>query len=447
MIDERLRQWADDRRHEPQATGSAVAAIAARASERKKTRRVLVAAGAANAAVAIVVALTMVLPGRSPELAVDVLYAEHGRGSAPALVGGAGRVVARVGDDLIGVAKRSVVTVAAANADGTRLVLEAGSMAAKVAPRATTFVVQAGAYEVRVIGTRFAVARIPDGVEVSVEEGVVEVVGSAVHRVEAGQRLTLDAAGARRAPLEGERAKALLTIGAAPAETAAPDAGARAPADLDAAVEAPGTPTRMSPDAGRVVKPRRAGPKTRAAPRRPSPTPPIPTPPLPPRPESRDRPPERAAAPATVDLSALRAQILAGDPSGAKAALEAHLAQRPDDVAALRLLATACTRAKDLDGARRAWRAVAAASTGADRIRARFQVATLHQRAADHEAAVEDLRSLIDEGAGPLEPDARLRLAASLEALGRDSRLEYRAIIERFPGTAAADAAASKLRR
>jgi RNA polymerase sigma factor (sigma-70 family) len=106
--------------------------------------------------------------------------------------------------------------------DGSRITLDAGSRARleyfgsrrvvhllegraffAVAPDAARpFVVEAGAARVTVLGTRFAVERGGDAVEVGVESGRVRVeatVGAAVLELEPGQRARVDAAtGARR---------------------------------------------------------------------------------------------------------------------------------------------------------------------------------------------------------------------------------------------------------
>jgi len=84
----------------------------------------------------------------------------------------------------------STVVVGDVPKGGTLIVVDRGSIVCDVAPRAPhePLIVQAGAAQVRVVGTRFKVQRDGEAARVSVEHGVVEVaMGGRLTRVAAGQ--------------------------------------------------------------------------------------------------------------------------------------------------------------------------------------------------------------------------------------------------------------------
>jgi hypothetical protein len=84
----------------------------------------------------------------------------------------------------------STVVIGAATERGMLLVLDRGSVVCDVTPRSASapLIVQAGATQIRVVGTRFRVQRDGEAVKVAVEHGVVEVtMNSHVSRVRAGQ--------------------------------------------------------------------------------------------------------------------------------------------------------------------------------------------------------------------------------------------------------------------
>lgn len=82
-----------------------------------------------------------------------------------------------VGDALLVVAPHSLVMVDGDGDHGIDVVLDRGAVTCEVAPRRgrPPFVVDSGDVRVRVVGTRFAVARDADGTSVEVDHGVVEV--------------------------------------------------------------------------------------------------------------------------------------------------------------------------------------------------------------------------------------------------------------------------------
>jgi hypothetical protein len=84
----------------------------------------------------------------------------------------------------------STVVIGAASERGMLLVLDRGSVVCDVAPRSARapLIVQAGAAQIRVVGTRFRVQRHGEAAQVAVEHGLVEVVlNGQVSRVAAGQ--------------------------------------------------------------------------------------------------------------------------------------------------------------------------------------------------------------------------------------------------------------------
>lgn len=84
----------------------------------------------------------------------------------------------------------STVVIGGATERGMLLVLDRGSIVCDVTPRSASapLLVQAGAAQIRVIGTRFRVQRDGEAAEVTVEHGLVEVtMNGQVSRVGAGQ--------------------------------------------------------------------------------------------------------------------------------------------------------------------------------------------------------------------------------------------------------------------
>jgi hypothetical protein len=82
-----------------------------------------------------------------------------------------------LGESVVVLAAHSEVNVSGSDAAGWRVRLEDGQVDCEVAPRRgrPPFVVQAGATQVTVVGTRFSVARRGDMATVSVTEGKVQV--------------------------------------------------------------------------------------------------------------------------------------------------------------------------------------------------------------------------------------------------------------------------------
>jgi hypothetical protein len=84
----------------------------------------------------------------------------------------------------------STVVIGGATERGMLLVLDRGSVVCDVTPRSASapLIVQAGAAQIQVVGTRFRVQRDGEAAKVAVEHGVVEVtMNGQVSRVRAGQ--------------------------------------------------------------------------------------------------------------------------------------------------------------------------------------------------------------------------------------------------------------------
>jgi hypothetical protein len=84
----------------------------------------------------------------------------------------------------------STVVIGGETGTGRLIVVDRGSILCNVAPRSarTPLVVQAGAAQVRVVGTRFRVTRVGEAARVEVTEGAVEVTAAGqTSRVAAGQ--------------------------------------------------------------------------------------------------------------------------------------------------------------------------------------------------------------------------------------------------------------------
>jgi hypothetical protein len=104
--------------------------------------------------------------------------------SGAGLAGGPTRMVSgatpnhlALGDSELDLGPGTAVVATGSDDRGVVLVVERGSVTCTVAPRAgrPPFVVQAGEVRVRVVGTRFSVARVGDGARVDVDHGIVEV--------------------------------------------------------------------------------------------------------------------------------------------------------------------------------------------------------------------------------------------------------------------------------
>lgn len=152
--------------------------------------------------------------------------------------------------------------------------------------------------------------------------------------------------------------------------------------------------------------------------------------------------PERRA-PSVPSVSSLRRQIRDGDLDAARSGLQVRLESEPSDASSWELLARLEQKAGAEDQAIAAWRSVLAHGSVRQSGRARYELAIL----LDDPVEVEGLLREFLPSAGPLEADARLRLARALRAQGRDTAAteELQRIIAEHPGTAPAAEASTLL--
>lgn len=130
----------------------------------------------------------------------------------------------------------STVVVGDVSKAGMLIVVDRGSIVCEVAPRSpqAPLIVQAGAAQVRVVGTRFRVQREGKAARVSVEHGVVEVaMDGHSTRVSAGQVWPVPAPASSDAPTPAAATapvEVTTTGGAAPVEAPHAPAARRVPA-------------------------------------------------------------------------------------------------------------------------------------------------------------------------------------------------------------------------
>lgn len=427
-VDEAVRDWAEGRAAPASGDGAAfVDAVWARRAQRGRGR--WVAAVAAAALLVAVLGVVLAISGGdpsggdvpaapeghdAPELAdvpppappdevlwPQIRFGEATLGSgARSTLAARERVVADLGDDRIAVEAGTVGYTAIRRSGGrgvrTVLQLSEGRLAAQVAPRTDggLFQVVAGDLSVRVLGTRFGVERADTETIVTVEEGTVSVriltpSGPEDVTLEAGQRLRWPADEGRGAGTVEDHASiellALLTPAPIPAlaPPRAPDAPPRAPA-----------------------------------------------PPEPP--------------PLASVLAGHRAQMVAGDVAGARAALEALVADHPDDPDVLALLSFAQRRdGAPVAAAETLLRAAAAAPSQEGRFV--YDAASLLDAAGQPARVVELLAPRVDAQVipGALLPDARLRLGRAQLATGATDagRATLDELVRAHPGTGAASTA------
>jgi len=320
-----------------------------------------------------------------------------------------GRVLVRIGGDRIGLGPEGRVGIAEATMRTTRLVLERGTVVCRVAHRAgaAEFVVEAGRYTVRVVGTYFSVTRIPeDGLDVRVFDGVVEVRAEAKRtwRVSKGQMLTIES---------------FEKVGEAVPVAMNGTERQRFDDFLDESVS-----TRPRP----VVPP----------------TPPAPEPETV-TVEIGKQPTESHAAPQALrdSIETWREWVIDGRLDEAGQALASYLRQRPRDKDAWSLLADCLRKQGDVEGAVLAYRKVIALAPADEANQARFRAgALLQDKRGSQETAIEFLDGYLRSSTRDrtLEAEALFRLGRAHRALGHDdiARKLLSEVVERHRGSAAA---------
>jgi hypothetical protein len=135
-----------------------------------------------------------------------------------------------LGESVVVLAAHSDVNVSGSDAAGWRVRLETGQVDCHVAPRRgrPPFVVQAGATQVTVVGTRFSVARRGDVATVSVTEGKVQVDSGDSHvLLGPGESWSKPATSALVPPADEVDEREVSDEAAPPAEMDEPPSGAQ----------------------------------------------------------------------------------------------------------------------------------------------------------------------------------------------------------------------------
>jgi len=345
-----------------------------------------------------------------------------GAGTSPApsrvISSPAGSVVrAALGRARVVLAPGSEIEITSEDPARAGLFLDHGRVALDIEHLASgeSLTVVAAGLEARVVGTVFAVSNRSGRVAVDVVEGVVAVTfgdGPSVD-VEAGRRLVATAGVAPRVEdlSDGDRAAVIALL----AE------GEDAPAEV-------GDEGDLARDAGAGG----AGGDLAAS-------------------AASDRGRERSGIDASLaatggePIDAWRSLVAGGRFIEAEGELTAHLGSHPEDAAAWSLLADCRRKSGRWSDAVAAYLEVIDRASRSDADLARYKAGVILQdRLGDHVAAARLFGEYLDgSGGGALAPDAVLRRARSLVALGR--RGEARELLERIvaehPDLAAAESA------
>jgi tetratricopeptide (TPR) repeat protein len=399
---------------ESKAARSAWRVANARAAQRHASRRRwLVGAGVALPAAALLAFFLLVSgPGQPPPPEPPPLLVHRLDGTVErsgSSVAGTeldtrqgGRLLAELGQDRIGLARRSRATIVDASATHRRIRLHSGTVvvAARRRARSEAFIVEAGGFEIRVVGTRFSVAHDEARpLEVQVSEGSVEISGlrGKAERVRAGEAIAVDRA--------------------ANVEWSSLGNGARDV--LHALLEVPRTAAPAT-EPGRGPRPEPKKTKTRRKQRQPS-------------------------------HDDWLQWIVAGEYARTELSIRDHLRRQEGDTRARMLLADCLRKAGKHEQAVVLYQRLAHEADAVLSNKARLLAAEISQtNLADHPAAIRLLRTYLrqPQRARPLEASAMLRLARSLLAVGKDAEAKrmLEEIVERHPTSSAAGGAKSLLK-
>jgi ferric-dicitrate binding protein FerR (iron transport regulator) len=346
---------------------------------------------AAAAGAAVVIAVAVAVLNRAPQTVPAM--AELADGQVVPLVGDTVEGAAdrgallRVGDDRVGVAAHSRVRLLRHDRERVRLRLEAGSVAASVKHRAPgqSFSVESGGFEVTVVGTRFRVERLSDGVRVDVEEGHVQVMGpgGAHFDVLAGHTLGIRGGQSKETSYAGGD---FSELGEAPA------AGApAASAEVEAAVPE---------DVGPAAKPRSLS---------------------------------------ASELERWRREALAGHCSAVTTEIRRAVRENPPQAEAWRVLADCSRLTGDSRGAVSGYKRVISLASPEEADRARLLLAgVLHERLGNDSEAERVLRVYLATPKAPtLEAGARMTLARVLISLHRpaEAKRELQRVTRKLPAS------------
>ncbi|MCP4676603.1 MAG: tetratricopeptide repeat protein [Deltaproteobacteria bacterium] len=329
---------------------------------------------------------------------------------------GTGRILARIGEDSLGLEAHGRVRMIEIGSLTTRLVLERGMLACAVSSREKSgeFEIAAGRYTVRVLGTVFAVTwREEKGLQVDVSEGTVEVIGpgGGSWRVGSGQRLRVSAgeSGVMN-NVEGDDLKRIERLLSDVAiekkdETENDEVDQEAAQESDADNEVIG---------GKEIEPQNK--RTRATNTR------------------------------STSLDTWREWVINGRLDDAERSLYKHLQRSPTDEDAWWLFADCQRKAGKWQSALTSYLRVVDLTRGAEANRARFLAGSVAQdKLKKHAMAIELFENYLRIGKSgrTLEAEAMMRLARALIATGRSSRAKpiLEEVIEKHGGTSAATGA------
>jgi hypothetical protein len=328
------------------------------------------------------------------------------------------RILIDLGNDTVGLKTGSVISIEKADRQNKVLRLKAGTLACAVAPKSHggSFVVVAGHYRVRVVGTAFSVTLEDDsGLTVAVKKGTVDVTGfenDLVKRVTAGNDVRV---GPGTTPIVSRLSSE---------KNAEIDAMLRPVANATLGDDTGDIDTHLDEDRDGRVSRRQKSKKARSAKRGLG--------------ASRDK--------QSAEESPVRTWqrwVLSGRIDDAEKALEAYVRGAPNDAEAWFLLADCRKRKKAYSEAVSIYkRAIPNLSErAADTARYRAAV-ILQDNLGAHKKAIDLLEQFLEHAdrAHHLRAEAMLRLGLSLRSTGQTARANtlFRQIVENHGATASA---------
>ena len=317
-------------------------------------------------------------------------------------------VTAVIDKDRIALSSKGRMRLIRLDRGQVRLGLESGTVACRVDKRnaGEEFVVNAGDYSVRVVGTRFSVTRAPLGVQVVVQEGAVRVEEAGGERwlLHAGDLLT-DSGGqpvVKRADSDALRRVDVLF------ESPRTTEGAEAAAMMTEEPAAPPPDEAFSPD--RVTAPVPSEESVLE--------------------ETTDLGFASVSSPAgkkkkeqiVADIPGWRKMVIDGRADDARREMRTYLKSSPNDSRVLALYADAARKSQSFQEAVRAYKKVIEIGDDANASRAMYMLGSLYQAPlAQHQKAVEMLQAYKKSGhvSHELSELTDVKIAKSLVALGK----------------------------
>ena len=437
-LESKLRAWADAQPVQEVTAADAFSLMRQAEMPRPQTfnvfRTLLVAVPTAAAA-ALFIVLTLKAPDTLEEsptskpvqvqiLAADGTKSVRTLASKDALEAPESTPIhAAIEADTVGLSAKGKLRILKAENRRTRLRLENGTVACKVAKRAEgeEFVVEAGELTVRVVGTRFSVTRDASGnTAVTVEEGIVAVTdkdgGTAM--LHAGEGIAKDTEKEEWRVEKASEADLLLTASLLSPATPIPGPEATpSTADEKAPEEAMNAEEATAPE-------ETLAPKTKED-------------------DSDPAAPVRKAPP----LRKWQDWILSGKAEDAASAMRRYLRGTPNDATVWALLADCERKTGKPEAAISSYEKVRAVGTSAQAARAAYMEASLLQSQGKHGRALELFNTYKQSAhASPeLLRLAEVNIVRSLAALGRCDEAEAAAERARGQGHTAVSANVDKM--